>query len=257
MGCRSGLVALCLFTCAGTALADRPIERPIDGTLDWAERTGSFDEPPAPPPGGVALAPYNKLFLNRCASNCTIQVGTSNSLTDSWEIGSQRQLTPFPYGDATWQQVVACVKDTLAPFNINVTDVDPGTSTNHFEVMIAGSPGDLGFPAMYGGVAPAQCSSSYLNNALVFDFAKVWGGTSCNLTCVEDICSTAAQEIGHTWASMDHSTNNKDPMTYFNYAKRKYFQNSLDLCGSDCSGGFGPGGVPCTGTDQQSHVCRC
>jgi len=68
------------------------------------------------------------------------------------------------------------------------------------------------------------------------------------------VCSTAAQEIGHSFG-MDHSHNAADPMTYFNYATRKYFQNQADPCGSDCQGGIGPMGNACSGTDNQVHTC--
>jgi len=82
----------------------------------------------------------------------------------------------------------------------------------------------------------------------VFDFAKVWGsGTTCGAGCVEDIRAAAAQEIGHTWNRMDHVTVNEDPMTYFNYNLRRYFQNEADPCGSDCVGGTGPMGNACSG----------
>jgi len=209
-------------------------------------------------PQGLAL--YNTLFLNRCPSGCPIRVGSSNSKTDQWPIGSNRTLTAFPYDDATWQKVVACVKDVFEPYNVNVTDVDPG-SADHFEIMIAGSPTDLGMATNIGGVAPGtgQCGT-YLDNALVFDFAKVWGsGTTCGAGCIEDICSTAAQEIGHTWNRLDHVTVNEDPMTYFSSTTRKYFQNTSAQCGSDCVNGISPRNQTCTGsgTNPQNHNCAC
>ncbi len=205
------------------------------------------------------LVPYNTIFLNKCTGGCLIKVGPSSSLTDSWQVGSQRTLTAWPYDDATWQKVVSCVKDTFEPFAVQITDVDPGTTASHFEIMIAGSPQDVGMAANVGGVAPGNSGcSGYINNGLVFDFAKVWGnGTTCNAACVEDICSTAAQEIGHAWNRMDHVVEAKDPMTYFPYAGRRYFQNAAVQCGSDCSGGTGPGGVPCSGTNNQVHQCYC
>ncbi|HEY5923944.1 MAG TPA: hypothetical protein VIV11_19830, partial [Kofleriaceae bacterium] len=52
------------------------------------------------------LAPYNRLFLNRCAAGCVIRVGPSSSVDNTWSISSQRTLTAFPYGDAVWAQVV-------------------------------------------------------------------------------------------------------------------------------------------------------
>ncbi len=225
-------------------------------------RSVVIDDPKAEPglrDPETGLVPYNTIFLNRCASGCPIRVGGSNSINDTWPINSNRTLTSFPYDQATWDAVMKCVKDVFEPYNVVITDVDPG-SANHFEIMIAGSPLDLGMSSSIGGVAPGggTSCSSYLNNALVFDFAKVWGsGTTCGTGCVEDICSTAAQEIGHTWYRLDHVIDNKDPMTYFQFAGRKYFQNTSAQCGSDCVNGVSPTNMQCSGTNNQSHNCIC
>ncbi|HEY5950648.1 MAG TPA: Ig-like domain-containing protein [Kofleriaceae bacterium] len=253
MSRRLGVAVLLLIALTVPAAA-----RPQTLVIDQPIEAGQLTE--------QGLVPYNTIFLNRCASGCLIKVGGSSSITDSWQIASNSTLTPFPWGDAAWQQVVSCVKDVFEPYNVNITDVDPGTA-NHFEVMIAGSPTDVGMATTIGGVAPGQGTSctSYLNNALVFDFAKVWGPSgSCGTTCIEDICATAAQEIGHTWQRLDHVIVNEDPMTYFNSQTRKYFQNVSAQCGSDCTLKNGvwtsPTGMTCNnngGTTNQSHNCIC
>ncbi len=213
-------------------------------------------EDPLQPHITEATAPYNTIFLNRCANGCAVKSGNNDSRVDTSPIvpNGSHVLTKFTYGDDTWNQVMACVRDTFAPFNVVITDTDPG-SANHFEIMIAGVPGDLGFDPGYGGVSAQGCGNTYIPNALVFDFATVWGtATGCNGACIEDICSTAAQEIAHSFG-MDHSHNKLDPMTYFNYAGRKYFQTTADQCGSDCVGGKSPNGFTCSGTDSQVHTC--
>lgn len=210
-------------------------------------------------PGGPiteGAAPYNAIFLNRCASGCSVRPGNNNSTAvpdTSPIVHTQGVLTSFKYGDDAWNKVVACVRDTFSPFNVNVTDIDPG-SANHFEIMIGGKPTDLGFNTNVGGVSTNGCGSSYLGNAVVFDFADVWSTstTTCSAACIEDICSTAAQEIGHSFG-LDHSTNKLDPMTYFQFSGRRYFQNEADTCGSDCdSTGHGPMGNVCT---NNVHSC--
>ncbi len=181
--------------------------------------------------------------------------GTDDSRTDTSTIGGGA-LTAFKYGDAVWGQVMTCLKDTFEDFNLVITDVDPGSAT-HLEIMIAGSPQQIGRAANVGGVAPFTCMS-YQSNALVFDFADVWGqGSTCGGMCVEDICSTAAQEIAHTW-SLDHVIVAADPMTYYPYLGRRYYQNTAAQCGSDCQGGVGPlPGETCSGTNTQNHACYC
>jgi MYXO-CTERM domain-containing protein len=242
------LGAAVLFLLALTTVASaRPQSIVIDQEVEHGRLTDQ------------GLVPYNTVFLNKCPTGCVIRPGGSNSINNTWGISSQRTLTAFPYGDQVWADLMKCVKDVFEPYNVVITDVDPGTA-NHFEIMVAGAPGDLGMGSNIGGVAPGSGTSctSYLNNALVFDFAKVWGsGTSCGSACIEDMCATAAQEIGHTWQRMDHVTENKDPMTYFNSPTRKYFQNVAAQCGSDCVGGTAPFGQTCSGPNNQNHSCTC
>jgi hypothetical protein len=208
----------------------------------------------------AGTVPYNTIFLNRCAgTGCVVRPGGSNSVNDTWGIPSQKTLTPFPYGDQAWNDVVACVKDVMSPFVINVTDVDPG-SAKHFEIMVAGKGTDLysGWTNV-GGIAPGSCSA-YVDNGLVFAFAKSYGdntNNTCDASCVNELCATAAQEIGHIWRGMDHVRVSSDPMTYNSFNDRRYYQDGESQCGSDCVNGVSPAGYSCTGTNNQSHQCNC
>jgi uncharacterized protein (TIGR03382 family) len=232
--------------------SDAPLvasERPRD-VMVWEQPTEPL--PPAPP-GVAGAAAYNTIFMNRCPSGCVITPGSTSSITDRWNIGSTRTLTAFPYGDAVWASTMSCLRDVFSPFGVNVTDVDPG-SANHFEVMIAGAPQDLNMSSGIGGISPFQCGQPYINNSLVFDFAKVWGsGTSCSQGCIEEMCSTAAQEIAHSF-TLDHVTLASDPMTYNAFNGRRRYQNVQAQCGSDCVNGQSPFGQACTG---QTHACAC
>ncbi len=215
-------------------------------------------EPIKLPPN--TLAPYNTIYLNRCANGCTIKVGGSSSITDSWPIASQRVLSKFPFSNDRWNDVVKCVKDVFSPFNLNVVETDPG-SANHFEIMIAGIATDLDSSWTYGGIAPWSECSTYLNNGLVFAFAKEYatpyGSTTCDDSCVADICATAAQELGHIWNNLDHVQVASDPMTYSVYGGRRYFQDTEATCGSDCTNGMSPYGQTCSGPDKQTRDCLC
>lgn len=199
-------------------------------------------------PGAVpSVINSHILFLNRCKNGCKVKTGYTDSRTDTSDIG-QGTLTPYAYGDASWNAVVSCVKQTMSQFNITVTDVDPGT-VDHFEVMAAGSPQQLGLPAQVGGIADFACQApgscqQYIPDALVFDFSDVWGGS------VNDDCSTIAQEIAHTW-SLDHVAVASDPMTYFPYSGMRHYQDNV-MCGSDCVNGQSPFGLQCNG---QYHTC--
>ena len=207
-------------------------------------------------PGTVAHAVNsNKVYLNNCKPNgCIVRPGQASSLDGSgyqgmWGISSTRTLTAFGASDAVWTQVVDCVKQTFSPFGIEITTTNPSPGP-HFEIMIAGSPTDLGMNSNTGGVSPFNCGVSYIPNSLVFAFQKVYG------TDVDEICATASQEIAHSFA-LDHVTDASDPLTYFPYSGRRRFKDAEVNCGSDCVGGQSPFGATCTGTNQQLHACAC
>jgi hypothetical protein len=196
----------------------------------------------------------NKIYLNNCKPNgCVIRSGQASSIDGSgyqgtWGISGTRTLTPFNASDSTWNAVVDCMKDVFGGFGVEITTTNPSPAP-HFEIMIAGSPGDLGMSSGVGGVSPFSCSQ-YIPNSLVFDFQKVWGND------VEEICSTAAQEIAHSFA-LDHVTDPSDPLTYNPYNGRRRFKNAQIQCGSDCFNGRSPFGDSCTGVSGQNHPCSC
>jgi hypothetical protein len=220
------------------------VQRPRD-VMVWTDLDPSTVSP---------VVNTNKIFLNNCKPNgCVVRSGQASSIDGAsyqgtWGISGTRTLTPFSASDATWTQVVDCLKDVFAPFSVEITTTNPSPAP-HFEIMIAGSPTDLGMSNGIGGVSPFSCSP-YIPNSLVFDFQKVWGSD------VEEICSTAAQEIAHSFA-LDHVTDPSDPLTYNPYNGRRRFKNAQIQCGSDCQGGRSPFGDTCTGVTQQNHACSC
>ncbi len=197
----------------------------------------------------------NKIYLNNCKPNgCVVRGGTSATSIDNatsqggWPLNGSRTLTAFNQSDVVWNDVVACMRDIFSPFGVEITTTNPSPS-NHFEIMIAGSPTDLGFSSFTGGISPWSCGE-YIPNSLVFAFQKVYGSN------VNEICATAAQEVAHSWR-LDHVTDASDPMTYFSYAGRRRFKNAQVNCGSDCVNGTSPSGISCTGTNQQTRACGC
>ncbi len=194
----------------------------------------------------------NIIFIHRCsaATPCNVKrAGSNNSATtpdSSTIIGVQQgSLSAFSRGDTVWAATMSCLHEVFQPFGTTITDVDPGTA-KHYEIMVGGQPGELGFDASTGGVSPATCGT--IPSSLVFVF-DVWGNNS------NEICATAAQEIAHSWA-LDHVTEPSDPMTYFGFNGRRHFKDAPVNCGSDCVGGS-IGGLTCTGTTQQTRACFC
>lgn len=190
------------------------------------------------------------IYLHRCVgSDCTVVQGTTNSTTDPVHSSlGHGVLTAFSQGDQVWSTVVDCMREVYAPFNVVITEVDPGAEP-HFEIMVGGRPEELGMPTGIGGVSPFSCMP-YVPNSVVFVF-DVWGNDA------EEICATAAQEIAHSF-TLDHAIEPSDPMTYFDYKGRRHYMNAQVQCGSDCDKNHrSPLGVACTGADYQEHPCAC
>src|SRR5262245_48659011 len=107
------------------------------------------------------------IYLNPCLPNgCTVTPGKDDSRNDHSSIpDSQATLIGWPHGEVAWNRLVKCVSDMYAPFDIQVTDVDPGTADHH-EVMVAGNADAIGVPGA-GGVAPfIPCDGQLENNGL-------------------------------------------------------------------------------------------
>jgi len=252
-GCRSALQAACalavIAVVAGAAPAAAEPPAGAGSPVALRPRTAMVWEPIV---SVSALAQVNshKIYLNRCAgAGCTVAQGATNSTTAPVHSSlGHGVLSPFSRGDKTWNTVVSCMKDVYAPFNVEITETDPGAEP-HFEIMIGGMPQQIGLGANLGGVSPFSCMP-YIPNSVVFVF-DVWGDDP------EEICATAAQEIAHSFA-LDHAIEPSDPMTYFPYKGRRRYMNAQLQCGSDCDSNHrSPLGVSCTGADFQSHPCAC
>lgn len=185
------------------------------------------------------------LYLNPCLPDgCTLLPGGDDSREDRTSIATQQtSLSPWPHGETAWNDLVACVREMYAPFDIDVTDTDPGTD-DHFEVMVAGTPQAFGFPSGVGGVAPfIACDGQIPNNVISFVFAAA-------ISNQDFLCWAAAQESAHVWG-LDHELNALDPMTYLAPPiKKPGFQNEASPCGEQEGQ---PRPCECGGTKQNSY----
>jgi hypothetical protein len=196
----------------------------------------------APDRGAYRAATPMVIFMNRSGGTYTRGWDDSRSNVSSI-VNSTTKFPAFSYGDTKWNAVMACVREIYAPFNVEVTDADPG-SAPHVECVTSGSPTLLGQDPRVGGVAPFNCE--IIDNAVVYAFAEVSDGD------VQQICETAAQETAHAFG-LDHEVNCRDPMTYLGWCSDgstpdKAFQDTYSKCGEyqarDCT---------CGGTTQNSY----
>jgi hypothetical protein len=249
-------VVVCLAVAAAPALADPPrrmFVMPTNGTK-VISRAGNTP----------TVIDSHVVYINPCMGGCQVHPGNTDSRADTSDIVSTTgTLGAYPYGTTKWGQVKTCVQGVMAPFNIQVTDVDPGT-VDHFEIMVAGNACDIlqSNPQIgqacqgIGGIADFS-QGGYIPDALVFDFTESWNGN------VTQDCATIAQEIAHAWG-LDHVIERTDPMTYNSLQTPLKFQDGA-VCGSDCqiNGGscVSPFGLTCSGScgslgnSNATHAC--
>ncbi|MFN0249294.1 MAG: Ig-like domain-containing protein [Kofleriaceae bacterium] len=181
----------------------------------------------------VEHAVNNVIYLNNCKPNgCQVSPGQENSAQNRSTIPNQPStVQAFAYSDSVWNQVVQCVRDTYAPFNVTIVTERP-TAPGYHMAIVAGRPQDVQMQQGVGGVSPFTCG--FINGGISFSFANIYGGD------VNDTCWTVAQETAHSWG-LDHKYDNKDPMTYLQSGpSRKSFQNQAGPCG-----------------EYQSRACSC
>lgn len=246
------LVSVSALVCLGAATARA--ETPLRGTYIRVspDQVQTWD-PAAGPMGNI-------LYLNRCVGGCVVHgsTTTNSSLTDESTITGgpnsvghpDRTLSEFSHTDDQWDRLVSCVQGVFEPYNITVTDVDPGDVPHH-EVMVGGTDEEFGLPGALG-VSPFTCTP--IENSLTFVFANL-------LPSVDQLCWAAAQEPAHSWG-LDHEMACEDPMTYLDdcgaakYAYQDYdascgeYQNRPCSCGQATQNShqmilsvFGPGNL--------------
>ncbi len=202
-----------------------------------ADTTGGVD-------GAIALTTVShKLYLNDCMpSGCVVTPGTDSSLTDRSSIPQTTvTLSAYPHGTEHWNKLVQCVRDTFAPFDIEIVTTNPGSTVSHHEVMIGGSDTQLNPQLSAGGVAPYISCNAQRNNGLSF----VFPATTSDLNY---LCGAVVQEASHVWG-LDHELNAKDPMTYLDLGSLKRFQNDSAKCGEELNA---PRSCRCGGPTQNS-----
>jgi uncharacterized protein (TIGR03382 family) len=178
--------------------------------------------------GTELLAPAavsHVIFMNNCLPNgCSLHPGNDNSTTDTSSIPNGNSVVAaYTGGTTNWNNLVACVRQAYAPFNVQIVDTRPAAGTNYHMAIVAGRAANVGEPSGVLGVSPFSCG--YIPNAISFTFANE------EPTNIADLCWTVSQETAHSWG-LDHKFDNRDPMTYLSTGPvMKTFQNQAGACG--------------------------
>ena len=203
--------------------------------------SGDFDAPRGAPDCACAgsCTPNGALiYLNRNGGQYRGGAIDDSRTNTSGLIAGTQSVLPFEQGDAAWQTFVASVKGLYVPFDVRVTDVDPG-SASHVEAVIGGQPQNIGAPAGILGLARTGCDVR--PNAIVFAFSKVHNND------VTSLCYTAANVMAHTYGLQSEFLAS-DIMSDLASAT-KAFQDQAASCGS-----FAPQACECGGTTQNSYA---
>ncbi len=190
----------------------------------------------APPAPGVAFAPPSRiLYVNWCDGGCTITGGPEDSRANTSAIvDGTNQISEFTGSPSVRAEILACVREAYARFNIRVVDRDPG-NVSHFETIAAGRPGEVGFPGGVAGVSPFSCG--VIPNAISYNFLNLSPGD------VRGNCWTIAQESAHSFG-LSHEFDGRDFMTYNPNPSNKSFVDE-ELC------------VGTQGCCQPAQECQC
>jgi MYXO-CTERM domain-containing protein len=181
------------------------------------------------------------LYLERCAGGCVLEPGNNDARYNiSSIVGGVSVVSEFHHSEEVWQQVVQCVKEIYAPYDVQVTDVNPGDQVFHHKAIVAGAPAEIGYNNPVWGVAPSQCTPR--NNVISFTFANVMPASPLT------ICSVIGQETAHSYG-LEHAYDCSDPMTYLSACGRQFFRDRVTPCGEyepldQCN---------CGGAAQNSH----
>ncbi len=184
----------------------------------------------APPLRAASIS--NILYLNRCLGGCSITKGNDDSRSNSSSIpkidwGDSVVLEEWNNGEEVWAATVACVREVLLPYDIVVTEDDPGYSTSHHESMIGGTAATFGLDSQIAGISPMAGDCSPLDNLISFSFANGYGDDDPFAHCW-----TIVHEAGHAFG-LEHVYECRDPMTYLMGCGRKFFRDEELACAKE------------------------
>jgi uncharacterized protein (TIGR03382 family) len=191
-------------------------ERQDGGPSSVRQVLGPIDEPPQG--AGETLI----LYINK--NGVTLSPGNNDSRTNrSTLVNQTTSVAAWTVSATTWQQIMDCTRTMWAPFNVLVTDVDPG-NVPHMESIVTTLSSEIGMDPNVGGVSPYTIGCDNIPNSIVFTFAEAFGGDA------ETICEVMGQEMAHS-IGLDHQMLASDPMTYLQYDGLQAFRDQTVSCG--------------------------
>jgi Trypsin len=181
------------------------------------------------------------VYINRDGGSYT--PGEPNDSTQNISSVPQRTLSvpAWDGGDQKWQDLLSCVDELFSPFDVEITDEDPGDAP-HLEAVIGGDPVEFGLMPTVAGVSPFLSNCGVIDNSIVYVFPSVVGDDTRRL------CETVAQEVAHSFG-LDHQYLCEDPMTYLTGCGDKQFLFQESVCGE-----FEPRDCKCSRSQNSAQL---
>jgi MYXO-CTERM domain-containing protein len=184
--------------------------------------------------------PRRTVYLNRHGGTYA-PAGDSNSATNQVALDNFAggTIAPLSLDDTNWAGVVQCVKDFYAPYNIDITDVEPDASTSYLEAVVGGTEANVGLDAHLppGNTLLGIAATNELGNGcdveergICFAFADNHGSLA-DATNRKELCITIAHETGHL-LGLEHEVHAADLMSYEINNHTKSFSNFDSACGT-------------------------
>jgi hypothetical protein len=202
---------------------------------------------PAAGPLASLTAESRVIYLNR-EGGILVPGDNDSARQRSSIVTAPTAIAGWDVDDDAWADTVACVTELYAPFDVTVTDRDPG-DVPHLEALFGGHPRDVGLPDNVGGVSPFKTDCGIVERSIVFTFTDVLPDDT------RTVCEVAAQEIAHSFG-LDHEMLATDPMTYLPYHGERTFQDQLAPCGELENRACGINGASCRQRQNSVQLLR-
>lgn len=198
---------------------------PVQGWMEAQRPDGLTTVRQVLPSTGVNIAAAGApliLYINH--NGVTLSPGDNDSRTNKSTLVTQTTAVPaWTTSAATWTSIMNCTRAMWAPFNVTVTDVDPG-NVPHMESVVTTLSSTIGMDPNVGGVSPYTIGCDVIPNSVVFTFAQAFNGDP------ETICEVMGQEMAHS-IGHDHEMLASDPLTYLEYNGLQAFRDQTVSCG--------------------------
>jgi hypothetical protein len=177
------------------------------------------------------VCPPTTVFLARDGGHYEPGVDDDTALNLSVIIDEPRDVPPWPSSAPDWAAMTACIRDALAPVGAEVTEIDPGAMTAHYEIVFTTS--YWGGSAGITSAVPDRCGRTH-RIAFVFGDALATATRGCQVALIA---------LGEMAADLSLDDNCAD------------FLNPAIDCVPDRF--FVDGTANCVDNSDQPIACRC